>query len=69
MTVGLMFSGIIMGVLGVLWALSAGVPVVLALLLYPVAGSIGALGFLAVHLLQPDRVDDHAGSRQARSLH
>lgn len=50
MVIGMMFSGIVAGMGGLLLSLLAGHPVLIALLMYPAAGLVGVLLFLAFAL-------------------
>ena len=68
MTLGIVFSSIVAGLLGVLWGIAAGFSVGLAILFYPLAGVAGALVFLTFALLQPDRATDYAGSHRTHPL-
>ena len=48
MAIGMMLSGIVAGLASVIWALVSGYPILLLLVVYPVAGILGALVFLAI---------------------
>ncbi|MDN5787428.1 hypothetical protein [Pseudorhodobacter sp.] len=50
MVVGVMFSGFVAGLLGVVASLTAGAPIWIAVLLYPLLGTVGAIGFVAIAL-------------------
>ncbi|WP_149141836.1 hypothetical protein [Gemmobacter caeruleus] len=50
MAIGVMISGILSGLTGVVWMLLAGHPVLLALLCYPLLGFLGAAAFIALTL-------------------
>lgn len=48
MAVGMLLSGIVAGLVGVVWSLVAGQGILMALIAYPAAGILGSLVFLAV---------------------
>lgn len=53
MVIGLAFSGVVAGVLGAAWAAAAGMPLLLVLSVYPVAGICGSFLFLMFAFLRP----------------
>ncbi|WP_050527536.1 hypothetical protein [Pseudorhodobacter aquimaris] len=60
MVIGILFSGVLLAFGGMAGALFAGFPIWLALLMYPLAGTLGAMGFMALALLckKGDDADD-----------
>lgn len=50
MVIGVVFSGVLAGFAGVVWALAAGLPLLLALTMYPIVGVVGALACISVIL-------------------
>lgn len=50
MIIGVLFSGIIAGVLGTVGALALGLPLWIAIMLYPIIGTLGSIGFISVSL-------------------
>ncbi|SEN32415.1 hypothetical protein SAMN05216227_101145 [Pseudorhodobacter antarcticus] len=46
MVIGILVSGIIAGLFATIGSLTFGLPIWAAVLLYPVAGSLGAVGFI-----------------------
>ncbi|QCO56116.1 hypothetical protein EOK75_10470 [Pseudorhodobacter turbinis] len=57
MIIGILFAGILLALGTMIAALVAGFPIWLALMLYPVVGTIGAMGFVALALLLKKRDD------------
>jgi hypothetical protein len=47
MVIGVLFTGILAGLLGTIGALTLGAPLWLAALLYPLVGTIGSVGFIS----------------------
>ena len=52
MAIGVMLSGIVSGLAGVIWMLIAGHSVLLVLVCYPVAGLLGAVAFILLATLR-----------------
>ncbi len=52
MAIGVMLSGIFSGIGGVIWMMVAGHPILLALVLYPLAGLLGAAAFILLATLR-----------------
>lgn len=52
MAIGVMLSGIVSGLTGLIWMLMAGHSVLLALICYPVAGLLGVVVFVALATLR-----------------
>lgn len=50
MVIGVVFSGIFTGLAMTIGALALGLPLWLAILLYPVVGTFGAIGFIGLAL-------------------
>lgn len=48
MVIGILFSGIIVGLIATISTLAMGLPVWAAVLLYPISGIIGSIGFISV---------------------
>lgn len=69
MIIGVVFAGVISGALSVIWAISAGLPALLVVLMYPSAGIAGALAFLALCLYRTSRADDFSSGHVARNRH
>lgn len=60
MVIGIVFAGILAGFLATVGALTAGLSIWVAALLYPFAGTLGALAMIAVvasRQSHPDRFD------------
>ena len=53
MVIGILFSGILAGLFATVGALSFGLPIWAAILLYPLAGTVGAMGFVALAMSRP----------------
>ena len=50
MVIGVILSGIMAGVLGTVGALTMGLPLWGAILLYPIVGTIGSISFISVSM-------------------
>lgn len=50
MVIGILLSGVLTAVIGTILALFAGFPIWMAVLIYPVIGAIGSIGFAALAL-------------------
>ena len=60
MVIGVLVSGILMGILATFGALIFGLPLWAAVLLYPVCGAFGSVGFILFALLR-GRSDETVG--------
>jgi hypothetical protein len=52
MVIGVLLSGIVFGLLGTVGTLVMGAPLWLAVVLYPMVGTFGALGFVGLAFLR-----------------
>jgi predicted branched-subunit amino acid permease len=50
MVIGILFSGILTGLLATIAALSFGMPLWVAIIVYPIVGTAGAVGFIGMTL-------------------
>lgn len=50
MVIGVILSGILAGAFGTLGALTMGLPLWIAILLYPIVGTIGSISFISVSI-------------------
>ena len=53
MVIGILFSGILAGLLATIGAITFGLPIWAAVLLYPAAGVCGAMGFVGLAMMRP----------------
>lgn len=57
MVIGVLLSGFLSGLFGTILALTAGFPLWVAILLYPMLGTLGAVGFITFAMTRStDRV-------------
>ncbi len=52
MVIGVLLSGVVFGLLATLGSLVMGAPLWLAIVLYPMVGTFGALGFIGMAFLR-----------------
>lgn len=53
MAIGMILFGILSGLAGVVWGVAAGFSVLAVIALYPLAGMVGALAFVALAMMAP----------------
>lgn len=53
MVIGILFSGILAGLFATIGALTLGFPIWAAILVYPLAGMLGAMGFVSLAMARP----------------
>ncbi len=59
MVVGMLLTGVVAGIAGVIWSLIAGQGILMALLAYPAVGILGALVFLGFAMSRGLAVSQH----------
>lgn len=68
MVIGVILSGILAGVLGTVGALTMGLPLWIAILLYPIVGTIGAISFISVSIRRDEEESGQQSNRFATEI-
>lgn len=69
MVIGIVFSGIVAGLVAAIGALSMGLPLWFAIMMYPIIGTLGAIGYISVAMSR-EKFSDHVVQAEfATELH
>lgn len=68
MVIGILLSGIMAGLIATIGALTLGFPIWAAILLYPLVGTFGAMGFVGLAMTRPRLRKTPAKAELATSL-
>ncbi|MDZ4137234.1 MAG: hypothetical protein U1D06_16820 [Paracoccaceae bacterium] len=66
MIIGVVLSGVVTGLVAILMLLAAEMPIFAVILAYPLAGALGAIGFIACTVLCQKRPGKRGNTELAR---